>query len=141
MGPLRALRVLLVEDDEDHAFLIRRAFADMADAVVTVEVAGNGEQALERLARARFARGGPPQLVLLDLKMPRMDGLAVLARIRADEATRELPVVVLTSSERQEDREQALRLGATWFVCKPIDGGRFRSEIQQLGDRWARAPA
>jgi two-component system response regulator len=141
MGPLRALRVLLVEDDEDHAFLIRRAFADMADAVVTVEVAGNGEHALERLARTRFDRGGPPQLVLLDLKMPRMDGLEVLARIRADEATRELPVVVLTSSERQEDREQALRLGATWFVCKPIDGGRFRSEIQQLGDRWARAPA
>jgi two-component system response regulator len=137
----RALRVLLVEDDEDHAFLIRRAFADMADTAVTVEVAGNGEQALERLARSRFDRGGPPQLVLLDLKMPRLDGLEVLARIRADEATRELPVVVLTSSERQEDREQALRLGASWFVCKPIDGRRFRAEIQQLGDRWARAPA
>jgi len=77
------------------------------------------------------------QLVLLDLKMPRMDGLEVLRRIRADEAGRELPVVVLTSSENQEDREAALRAGATWFVCKPADGRRFRSEIQQLADRWA----
>lgn len=134
---MKTLRVLLVEDDEDHVFLIRRALADLAGAEVAVEVAGDGEQAVERLARSRFSPGGPPQLVLLDLKMPRMDGLEVLRRIRADEAAARLPVVVLTSSERQEDREEALRLGATWFVCKPTDGHRFRSEIQQLADRWA----
>jgi two-component system, response regulator len=134
---VRALRVLLVEDDQDHVFLVRRALADLHGATVTVDVVGDGEQALERLGRGRFAPGGPPQLVLLDLKMPRMDGLEVLRRIRADEACRELPVVVLTSSEHQEDREAALRAGATWFVCKPTDGRRFRSEIQQLGDRWA----
>jgi len=129
--------VLLVEDDEDHVFLVRRALADLPGAKVTVEVAGDGEQAVDRLARARFTPGGPPQLVLLDLKMPRMDGLAVLRGIRADQTAAGLPVVVLTSSERQEDREEALRLGATWFVCKPTDGRRFRSEIQQLADRWA----
>ena len=134
---MRALRILLVEDDQDHVFLVRRALADLADAAVTVEVAGDGVQAVERLARARFEPGGPPQLVLLDLKMPRMGGLEVLRRLRAGEATRRLPVVVLTSSERQEDREEALRLGATWFVCKPVGGRRFRSEIQQLADRWA----
>ncbi len=134
---MRALRILLVEDDEDHVFLVRRALADLSDPVVTVEVAGDGEQAVERLARARFAPGGPPQLVLLDLKMPRMGGLEVLARIRADEAASDLPVVVLTSSERHEDREAALRLGATWFMCKPVDGHRFRAEVQQLADRWA----
>ena len=134
---MKTLRVLLVEDDEDHVFLVRRALADLAGAEVAVEVAGDGEQAVERLARARFSPGGPPQLVLLDLKMPRMDGLEVLRRIRADEAAAGLPVVVLTSSERQDDREEALRLGATWFVCKPTDGHRFRSEIQQLADRWA----
>jgi two-component system response regulator len=138
---VRTLKVLLVEDDEDHIFLVRRALRDLHDAAVTVEVAGDGEQALERLARARYDRGGPPQLVLLDLKMPKMDGLEVLRRIRSQETAHGLPVVVLTSSERQEDREQALRLGATWFVCKPIDGARFRSEIQQLADRWARASA
>ena len=135
------LRVLLVEDDEDHVFLVRRALADLAGVAVTVEVAGDGEQAVRRLAQARFEPGGLPQLVLLDLKMPRMDGLEVLGRIRADEATQRLPVVVLTSSERQEDREAALRQGATWFVGKPTDGRRFRSEVQQLGDRWARAGA
>ena len=134
---MRALHVLVVEDDADHLFLVRRALADVAGIEVTVEVAGDGEQATERLARARFGPGGRPQLVLLDLKMPRMDGLEVLRRIRADEATANLPVVVLTSSERQEDREEALRAGATWFVCKPIDGRRFRAEVQQLADRWA----
>jgi CheY-like chemotaxis protein len=134
---VRSLRVLLVEDDPDHVFLVRRALADLPGAAVTVEVAGDGEQAMERLARSRFEAGGRPQLVLLDLKMPRLAGLELLGRIRADEATRDLPVVVLTSSERQEDREEALRQGATWFVCKPTDGRRFRSEIQQLGDRWA----
>jgi CheY-like chemotaxis protein len=69
---VRTLRVLLVEDDEDHVFLIRRALADLAGVAVAVEVAADGEQALERLARARFEAGGLPQLVLLDLKMPRM---------------------------------------------------------------------
>ena len=134
---MRTLRVLLVEDDPDHVFLVRRALADVPGTEVTVEVVGDGEQAAERLARSRFGPGGRPQLVLLDLRMPRMDGLEVLRRIRADEATAELPVVVLTSSERPEDREAAVAAGASWFVCKPIDGRRFRAEVQQLADRWA----
>jgi two-component system response regulator len=135
---VKALHVLLVEDDADHVFLVRRALADLAGTEVTVEVAGDGEQAAERLARRSwFGGGGRPQLVLLDLKMPRMDGLELLRRIRADEATATLPVVVLTSSERPEDREAAVAAGATWFVCKPLDGRRFRSEVQQLADRWA----
>jgi two-component system, response regulator len=135
---VRTLRILLVEDDDDHVFLIRRALADLDDLAVSVEVAPDGERAVERLARARFEPGGRPQLVLLDLKMPRMDGLDLLRHLRADEAARGLPVVVLTSSERQEDREEALRLGASWFVCKPTDGRRLRSEIQQLAGHWAR---
>jgi two-component system, response regulator len=138
---VRTLRVLLVEDDEDHVFLIRRALADPEDLDVAVEIAADGEQAVERLARSRFEPGGRPQLVLLDLKMPRMDGLEVLRHVRADESTRGLPVVVLTSSERQEDREEALRLGASWFVCKPTDGRRLRSEVQQLAQHWAQVTA
>jgi CheY-like chemotaxis protein len=134
---MRHLRVLLVEDDEDHVFLVRRALRDLAQVAVTVEVAGNGEQALERLGRARFDPGSLPHLVLLDLRIPRVDGLEVLRRVRADPGLQALPVVVLTSSERDDDREGALRLGATWFVCKPIEGARFRADVQQLGDRWA----
>jgi two-component system, response regulator len=138
---MRHLRVLLVEDDEDHVFLVRRALRDLAQVAVTVEVAGNGEQALERLGHARFDPGSLPHLVLLDLRIPRVDGLEVLRRVRADSGLQALPVVVLTSSERDDDREGALRLGATWFVCKPIEGARFRAEVQQLGDRWARTVA
>ena len=138
---MRTLRILLVEDDDDHVFLIRRALADVEGVAVAIEVAGDGEQAIERLARSRFEPGGRPQLVLLDLKMPRMGGLEVLRQLRADEAARGLPVVVLTSSERPEDREDAVALGASWFVCKPTDGRRLRSEIQQLADHWARVTA
>jgi two-component system response regulator len=138
---VRALRILLVEDDDDHVFLIPRALADVEGVDVAIEVAGDGEQAVERLARSRFEPGGRPQLVLLDLKMPRMDGLEVLRQLRADEATRGLPVVVLTSSERPEDREDAVALGASWFLCKPTDGRRLRSEIQQLAAHWSRVTA
>jgi CheY-like chemotaxis protein len=138
---VRALRILLVEDDDDHVFLIRRALADVEGVAVAIEVAGDGEQAIERLARSRFEPGGRPQLVLLDLKMPRMDGLEVLRQLRADEAARGLPVVVLTSSERPEDREEAVALAASWFVCKPTDGRRLRSEIQQLATHWSRVTA
>jgi CheY-like chemotaxis protein len=134
---MRSLHVLLVEDDEDHVFLVRRALRDLEDAAVTVSVAGNGEQALEELGRARFDPRALPQLVLLDLKLPRLDGLEVLRRIRADTALHALPVVVLTSSEHQDDRERALRQGATWYICKPIDGARFRAEVQQVGAHWA----
>jgi two-component system response regulator len=138
---MKDLRVLLVEDDEDHVFLVRRALGDLEQVAVTVEVAGNGEQALEELGRARFDPGSLPHLILLDLRIPRVDGLEVLRRLRTDTGLQALPVVVLTSSERDDDREGALRLGATWFVCKPIEGARFRAEVQQLGDRWARTVA
>jgi CheY-like chemotaxis protein len=90
---VRTLKVLLVEDDEDHVFVVRRALRDLPDAAVTLEVAGDGEQAMERLARGRFDPDGQPQLVLLDLKMPRVDGLEVLRRIRADVTAYGLPVV------------------------------------------------
>ena len=133
--------MLLVEDDEDHVFLVRRALRDLEQVAVTVEVAGNGEQALEELGRARFDPRSLPHVVLLDLRIPRVDGLEVLRRIRAETGLQGLPVVVITSSERDDDREGALRLGATWFVCKPIEGARFRAEVQQLGDRWARTVA
>ena len=135
------LRVLLVEDDEDHLFLIRRALRDLDGATVAVDEAANGEQAMTCLERARFDDKVLPQLVLLDLKLPRLDGFEVLRRIRADSLLRTLPVVVLTSSEQDEDREQALRLGATWYVCKPTDGARFRAEVQQVATLWARASA
>jgi CheY-like chemotaxis protein len=130
------LRILLIEDDEDHVFLIRRALRDLDGVKVVVDVAMTGEQALEALGRDR-ATGNLPGLVLLDLRMPGMDGFEVLRRIRGQDGQRALPVVALTSSEREDDREQALRLGVTWYVCKPVDGARFRTEVQQVVSLWA----
>jgi CheY-like chemotaxis protein len=130
------LRVLLIEDDEDHVFLIRRALRDLDSVKILVDVAMTGEQALETLGRDR-ASGNLPELVLLDLRMPGMDGFEVLRRIRGQDGLRALPVVALTSSEREDDREQALRLGVTWYVCKPVDGARFRTEVQQVVSLWA----
>jgi CheY-like chemotaxis protein len=130
------LRILLIEDDEDHVFLIRRALRDLDGVKVIVDVAMTGEQALDALGRDR-ATGNLPGLVLLDLRMPGMDGFEVLRRIRGQDGLRALPVVALTSSEREDDREQALRLGVTWYVCKPVDGARFRTEVQQVVSLWA----
>jgi two-component system, response regulator len=135
---MSGLRVLLVEDDEDHAFLIRRALSDLDGTSIDVELVRSGEQAMSYLERGRFDDRALPQLVLLDLKLPRLDGFEVLRRIRTDASLHGLPVVVMTSSERDDDREAALRLGATWYVCKPIDGARFRAEVQQVAVLWAR---
>ena len=77
-----------------------------------------------------------PQVVLLDLGLPKLDGLEVLGRIRADERTRLLPVVILTSSEDQEDVVEGYGLGANSFVRKPVDVGEFRAAVGQLGMYW-----
>ena len=131
----RTLRVLLIEDDEDHVFLVRRALRDVPGVRVALEVARSGDAAIDLLGRLA-AGGGLPELVLLDLRMPGTDGFEVLRRIRADERLRSLAVVALTSSELEDDRDQALRLGVSWYVCKPLDGARFRTEVQQVIALW-----
>ena len=128
--------MLLVEDDEDHVFLVRRALAEVPGVEVTVEVVGDGEQATERLTRSRFKAGGRPQLVLLDLKMPRMDGLEVLRRIRSQARTAGLPVVVLTTSNEERDIVESYRLGANSFVRKPVVFEEFVEAANVLGVYW-----
>jgi len=103
-------------------------------------VARDGAQALEYLAgaTARKARGevAYPQVVLLDLKLPKVDGLEVLAKIRGEEATRLLPVVVLTSSREERDMVESYRLGANSYIRKPVDFNQFSDAIQNLGLYW-----
>jgi len=129
----------LVEDNPDDAELTLRAFAKNKIANEVIHVS-DGEEALDYL----FATGthtdrdeaASPTLVLLDLKLPKVSGLDVLRRMRVDARTRRLPVVVLTSSNEEQDLVASYDLGANSFVRKPVDFARFLEAANQLGLYW-----
>lgn len=131
--------ILLVEDRPDDVELTLRAFArsNIANEIV---VARDGEEALGYLFASDAHEGQPasamPSLVLLDLKLPKVDGLGVLRAMRAEERTRRLPVVVLTSSNEERDIVRSYDLGANSFVRKPVDFGQFIEAARQLGLYW-----
>jgi two-component system, response regulator len=133
--------ILLVEDNPDDEALTLRALKknDIHNQVI---VARDGAQALDYLfgttgdEHDEHAPGVVPQLVLLDLKLPRVDGLEVLRRIRADERTRLLPVVILTSSREQRDLVEGYGCGANSYIRKPVDFGQFVEAVRQLGLYW-----
>jgi len=135
----RSKIILLVEDNADDVELTLRAFekSKVANDIVVVR---DGEQALNYLFRTgRQADRDPrmmPEVVLLDLKLPKVDGLEVLRRMRADERTRRLPVVVLTSSNEESDIIRSYDLGANSFVRKPVNFAQFIEAAQQLGLYW-----
>jgi CheY-like chemotaxis protein len=123
--------ILLVEDNPDDEALTLRAFAKQ-NICNTVEVARDGAEALEMLNRTAEL----PQVVLLDLKLPKIDGLEVLRRIRADARMKLLPVVILTSSREDEDVTRGYALGANSYVRKPVDFTQFSEAVRQLGLYW-----
>lgn len=131
--------VLLVEDNDDDVQLTLRAF-EKHKLANNIHVATDGQEALDYLfRRGEHAGRDPldmPQVVLLDLKLPRVDGLEVLKQIRADPRTRNLPVVVLTSSNEERDLVESYRLGANSYVRKPVDFRQFTEAAQQLGLYW-----
>jgi CheY-like chemotaxis protein len=137
---MTALRVLLVEDDEDHVFLIRRAMRGVDDVTVGVQVAADGEDAVRMLEASRGAAGDRPDLVVLDLRLPKLSGHDVLRTIRADPGMARTPIVVLTSSEDPVEHARARALGADDALCKPLDGASFREQVQSLVRRWANDP-
>jgi two-component system response regulator len=126
--------ILLVEDDPDDEELTRRAFSKnrVANDVVVVR---DGAAALEYLFAAGTT-GGLPQLVLLDLKLPKVDGVEVLRRLRADPRTHSLPIVVLTSSTEESDLARCYELGVNSYVRKPVDFGEFVEAVRQLHVYW-----
>jgi two-component system response regulator len=128
--------ILLVEDNPDDVALTLRAFEKyhVANHIV---VARDGEEALDYL----FGRDGTPlqpmpQVVLLDLKVPKFDGMEILRRIRADQRTQFLPVVILTSSDQDDDLVGSYRAGANSYVRKPVDFVEFTEAARQLGLYW-----
>jgi CheY-like chemotaxis protein len=128
------IEVLLVEDDPGDVLLIREAF-DYNKVHNNLNVVNDGEQALAYLRREDgFADTLRPDLILLDLNLPRKDGREVLAEVKADEALRTIPIVVLTTSEAEEDVLRSYELHANAYVTKPVDFQRFVAIVRQIDD-------
>ena len=131
--------ILLVEDNEDDVDLTLRALQrnNIKNEVV---VARDGVEALDYLWGTGTYAGRDisqmPQVILLDLKLPKVDGLEVLRRLRSDERTKLLPVVILTSSKEQQDLVEGYSLGANSYVRKPVDFNQFVEAVRQLGLYW-----
>jgi two-component system response regulator len=130
--------ILLVEDDADDEALTLRALKKSNILNETV-VVHDGAEAIEYLfCKGRYSDREPvmPAVVLLDLKMPKVDGLEVLRRLRADNRTELIPVVILTSSKEEQDLVGGYRLGANSYVRKPVDFNQFAEAVRELGLYW-----
>ena len=127
--------ILLVEDNPDDVDLTLRALK-MNNILNKVTVAHDGQQALDYFFGAGASANVAPSVVLLDLKLPKIDGLEVLRRIRADPRTCLLPIVILTSSREEQDIVSSYRLGANSYIRKPVDFDQFVETIKQLGLYW-----
>ena len=130
----REIQVLLVEDDPGDVLMTREAFEDYK-VHNQLHVVNDGEQAMAFLRNeGEYADLPRPDLVLLDLNLPRMDGREVLARIKNDERLRHIPVVVLTTSEAEEDVLRSYHLHANAYVTKPVDFERFIDVVRRIDD-------
>ena len=136
---MKGQTILLVEDNPDDELLMLRALAKN-DVTGGVIVAHDGVEALDYLfasgAHAERDAESMPRLILLDLQLPRLNGLEVLERVRSDERTRLLPVVILTSSNERQDMLKGYGLGANSYVRKPVDFGEFIGTVEQLKRYW-----
>ncbi len=135
----REIEILLVEDNMDDAELAILALRkkNIANSLVHLE---NGAEALDFLfGKGKYAGrniSNKPKVILLDLKMPKVDGLEVLKQIKADEETKVIPVVVLTSSKENPDIEQAYLLGANSYMVKPVEFDNFTQAVAEIGMYW-----
>ncbi len=132
-------RILLAEDDPNDVELTLTALKDHG-IINRVDVVGDGAEALDYLlARGKYAgrNNGLPVVVLLDIKMPKLDGIEVLRQIKSDPILRVIPVVMLTSSREERDLMESYRLGVNGYVVKPVEFHAFVDAVTQLGVFWA----
>jgi CheY-like chemotaxis protein len=130
--------ILLVEDDPDDLELLCHTFGEMG-ITNSIEVARDGQEALDYI----FCRGAhtmreaiPPQLVLLDLRLPKIGGIEVLRAIKADPLTKAIPVVIMTSSREERYQIEGSQLGANSYIQKPMDFAQFQKTIRETGYYW-----
>ena len=133
-----AMEILLAEDSDQDAELTLRALkrGNILNTVVRVK---DGAEAIDWLFRDgefNARKGGNPKLVLLDLKMPKMDGIDVLRKIHSDERTRAIPVVILTSSAEERDMVESYRLGVNSYLVKPVETEKFVDVVTRAGQYW-----
>jgi CheY-like chemotaxis protein len=131
-------RILLIEDDPSDVELTLEALAEY-NLANEVTVARDGEIALDYLHRRGEFKGRPdenPAVMLLDLKLPKVDGLEVLKQVKSDERLRVIPVVVLTSSQEEKDMMRSYKLGVNAYVVKPVDFHEFINAVKELGVFW-----
>jgi CheY-like chemotaxis protein len=139
MSESTSVEILLVEDSPQDLELTRRALRK-ANLTNRIHIARDGTEALEFIfcegAHAGRRIEDVPKVILLDLKLPKVDGLEVLKRIKGDARTRDIPVVMLTSSKEQNDVVESYELGVNSYIVKPVNFERFTEAVQQLGMYW-----
>lgn len=137
------MKVLVVEDNPNDVAIIKRAMRK-SDVKCELNFARDGEEALDFLyGQGEFEDAPRPDLILLDLNLPKINGLEVLAKIKEDDRLKRLPVIVLTISEREEDMVKAYNSGAASYMTKPVDSKDFERLIQTVQEYWriARIPS
>ncbi len=140
MTTIKLDTLLLVEDEPDHAFLIMEGLKNDGHLVNQIKWVRNGREALHYLEREGpyNAENAPtPALVLLDVKMPELDGFEVLARLKSHARHKVIPVVMLTTTANKEDIKRALELGANDYIIKPVSWPEFEKKVRGLGKYWA----
>ena len=137
--PPDEVEILLVEDNPDDVELAVHVLR-RENLANHIEVARDGEEALDFLfCRGRYNKRSfesPPRLVLLDIKLPKVDGLEVLKEIKSDPRTKAIPVVIITSSREEQDLVNGYKLGSNAYIQKPVDFAQFRQIVKQLGLFW-----
>lgn len=135
---MKTIRVLVAEDNDDHRYLTMRSLRSQSDVQLEVEGVRDGQETLDFVyGRGDFADRVRPDLVILDLKMPRMGGLEVLAQLKGDPSTCAIPIVVLSSSDAVGDIDAAYATGTNSYITKPSTTGGFRDQMRCIATYWA----
>ena len=132
----KAVDILLIEDNPDHVELIVKALKEN-NVLSEVHVMASGEEAIDFLyQRGEYANAAKPGLILLDIKLPGMDGIEFLRRVKADPKLKSIPVVVLTTSGSEEEIAESYRCGANSYIVKPVDFEHFAKVLKELKFYW-----